>query len=123
MSNEHTLSQSGKRFGAAALGLLHDHVELFSIELQEQKERSSQLLLLIGFALISGLLLIVGLSTWVVIAFWDTHRYWAIGGVCLLYFVIFAASLLRLRNTLKSEHTPFESSLAELKRAREQLLP
>ena len=33
-----------QRLGAAALGLLHGHVELFGIELQEQKERSLQAL-------------------------------------------------------------------------------
>ena len=123
MSEEHTLSKTGKRFGAAALGLLQDHLELFGIELKEQKERSSELLLLVGFALISGLMLIIGLSALIVVAFWDSHRYWAMGGVCFFYFIVFAFSLLKLRSNLKSEHLPFEASLEELKRAREQLLP
>ena len=34
--------------GAAALGLLHSHIELFGIELQEQKGRTLSLLLFAG---------------------------------------------------------------------------
>ena len=51
-----------QRLGAAALGLLHGHVEVFGIELQEQKERRLQALVLAGAALIAGLLLLLGLT-------------------------------------------------------------
>ena len=37
-----------RRFGAAFLGLLHGHVELFGIELQEQKANTLRLLLFAG---------------------------------------------------------------------------
>ena len=39
---------SSRRLGAAFLGLLHSHVELFGIELQEQKARTVSLLLFAG---------------------------------------------------------------------------
>lgn len=39
-----------RRFGAAFLGLLHGHVELFGIELQEQKANTLRLLLFAGLA-------------------------------------------------------------------------
>jgi uncharacterized membrane protein YqjE len=54
--------------------LLHSHVELFGIELQEQKARTVSLLLFAGLALVFALLLLVGLSTLVLILFWDTYR-------------------------------------------------
>ena len=46
-----------QRLGAAALGLLHGHVELFGIELQEQKARTVSLLLFAGLALVFALLI------------------------------------------------------------------
>lgn len=63
-----------RRFGAAFLGLLHGHVELFGIELQEQKANTLRLLLFAGLALVFALLLLVGLSLLVLIVFWDTNR-------------------------------------------------
>ena len=51
MSNGETgssTSSTSKRLGAAVLGLLHSHVELFGIELQEQKARTVSLLLFAG---------------------------------------------------------------------------
>ena len=46
---------TGKRLGAAVLGLLHSHIELFGIELQEQKGRTLRLLLFAGLALVFAL--------------------------------------------------------------------
>ena len=46
---------SPRRLGAAFLGLLHSHVELLGIELQEQKARTVSLLLFAGLALVFGL--------------------------------------------------------------------
>ena len=76
-------SSSPRRLGAAFLGLLHSHVELFGIELQEQKARTVSLLLFAGLALVFALLLLVGLSTLVLILFWDTYRLAAIIGLCV----------------------------------------
>ena len=78
-------SASSRRLGAAFLGLLHSHVELFGIELQEQKARTVSLLLFAGLALVFGLLLLVGLSGLVLIVFWDTYRLPAIIGLCVFY--------------------------------------
>ncbi|SPY55559.1 membrane protein [Pseudomonas aeruginosa] len=74
-----------RRFGAAFLGLLHGHVELFGIELQEQKANTLRLLLFAGLALVFALLLLVGLSLLVLIVFWDTNRLAAALGLCLFY--------------------------------------
>ena len=53
-----TTGSSSRRLGAAILGLLHGHVELFGIELQEQKARTLSLLLFAGLALVFALLLL-----------------------------------------------------------------
>ncbi|AYC33473.1 hypothetical protein D3880_14385 [Pseudomonas cavernae] len=114
---------SPRRLGAALLGLLHGHVELFGIELQEQKSRTLSLLLFAGFALIFGLLLLVGLSTLLLILFWDSYRLAAIIGLCLLYVVATAYCAVRLRAAVADESSPFSATLEELARDRERLLP
>ncbi|WP_178106666.1 phage holin family protein [Pseudomonas mangiferae] len=114
---------SPRRLGAAALGLLHSHLELLGIELQEQKQRSLHLLLFAGLALLFALLLLLGVSTLIMIIVWDTYRLQGIVGLCIVYCLAAVLCGLRLRAQLRDESTPFSATLEELKRDREQLLP
>jgi uncharacterized membrane protein YqjE len=126
MSDTHTdnpSTASPSRLGAAALGLLHNHVELLGIELQEQKERSLQTLALAAFALLCAWLLLIGLSALLLIALWDDYRLQSIIGLCLLYSLLLLLSLWRLRKRLNDSGNPFSATLNELARDREQLLP
>lgn len=112
-----------QRLGAAALGLLHGHVELFGIELQEQKERSLQALVLAGAALIAGLLLLLGLSALLLIVAGEAYRLHAILTLCLVYCLALLVCVWRLRRLLCNPLPPFSATLTELARDRERLLP
>lgn len=116
-------SPSLRRLGAAFLGLLHGHVELLGIELQEQKARTVQLLLLAGLALVFALLLLIGLSTLILLLFWDSYRLQAATGLCLFYIAGGALCAWRLYQLLSDESSPFSATLDELARDRERLLP
>lgn len=116
-------SPSMRRLGAAFLGLLHGHVELFGIELQEQKSRTLQILLLAGLALVFALLLLIGLSVLVLLLFWDSHRLSAAIGLCLFYVAGSAFCAWRLYLLTSDEGSPFSATLDELARDRERLLP
>ncbi|MCV4388109.1 phage holin family protein [Pseudomonas aeruginosa] len=110
-------------FGAAFLGLLHGHVELFGIELQEQKANTLRLLLFAGLALVFALLLLVGLSLLVLIVFWDTNRLAAALGLCLFYVIGSLFCGWRLYQSINDESSPFSATLEELANDRERLLP
>ncbi|EPV2316042.1 phage holin family protein [Pseudomonas aeruginosa] len=112
-----------RRFGAAFLGLLHGHVELFGIELQEQKANTLRLLLFAGLALVFALLLLVGLSLLVLIVFWDTNRLAAALGLCLFYVIGSLFCGWRLYQSINDESSPFSATLEELANNRERLLP
>ncbi|AOE64733.1 phage holin family protein [Pseudomonas corrugata] len=122
-SSESGTASSARRLGAAFLGLLHSHVELFGMELQEQKARTVSLLLFAGLALVFALLLLVGLSTLVLILVWDTYRLAGIIGLCLFYLLAALFCGLRLRAAIYDESTPFHATLEELNNDRERLLP
>ncbi|HEK1241683.1 phage holin family protein [Pseudomonas aeruginosa] len=111
-----------RRFGAAFLGLLHGHVELFGIELQEQKANTLRLLLFAGLALVFALLLLVGLSLLVLIVFWDTNRLAAALGLCLFYVIGSLFCGWRLYQSINDESSPFSATLEELANDRERLL-
>jgi uncharacterized membrane protein YqjE len=114
---------TARRLGAAFLGLLHSHVELFGIELQEQKARTVSLLLFAGLALVFALLLLVGLSALVLILVWDTYRLAGIIGLCLFYLLAALFCGLRLKAAIYDESSPFHATLEELANDRERLLP
>lgn len=112
-----------RSMGAAALGLLHGHLELLGIELQEQKAASLRQLLYAGAALVFGLLMLFALSVLVLLLFWDSYRLQAIVALCLFHGLGCLLALWRLRAALRRQTSPFSASLEELARAREQLLP
>jgi len=118
---DHT--SSPRRLGAAFLGLLHSHVELFGIELQEQKARTVSLLLFAGLALVFALLLLIGLSALLLIVLWDTYRLPGIIGLCVFYTLAALFCAMRLRSAIFDESSPFHSTLEELANDRERLMP
>lgn len=118
-----TQAGSSKRLGAAVLGLLHGHVELFGIELQEQKARTLSLLLFAGLALVFALLLLVALSALVLVLLWDSYRLAGVIGLCVFYGVAALFCALRLKAAVFDESSPFSSTLEELAKDRERLLP
>ena len=124
MSNEESSSRSSpRRLGAAFLGLLHSHVELLGIELQEQKARTVSLLLFAGLALVFGLLLLIGLSALILIVLWDSYRLPGIVGLCVFYALAAVFCGLRLKSAVFDESSPFNATLEELAKDRERLLP
>ncbi|RON01018.1 hypothetical protein BK659_26465 [Pseudomonas brassicacearum] len=122
-SSETGPGASSRRLGAAFLGLLHSHVELFGIELQEQKARTVSLLLFAGLALVFTLLLLIGLSTLVLILLWDTYRLAGIIGLCVFYTLAALFCGMRLKAAIFDESSPFNATLEELANDRERLLP
>jgi uncharacterized membrane protein YqjE len=124
-STPHTTPEpaSLNNLGAAGLGLLHSHIELFGLELQAHKANSLQALALTAGALLAGWLLLIGLSTLLLIALWDDYRLPVMSGLCLFYSLLLITSLYRLRAVLRRGNNPFSASLNELARDREQLLP
>ncbi len=102
-----------RALGATLLALIRSRTELIAIELQEERERRKEMLVL---ALLAALFLALGLllvAFLIVALFWDTHRLLAIGGVTLLYLGIGGWALLQLRNKLRASSPPFSATLRE----------
>jgi uncharacterized membrane protein YqjE len=107
------LPRSLRALGANLMELVWARAELIGVEWQEEKERASQKLILIGVAalfLASGLLFAGAL---VIVLFWDTHRELAAGGVTLLYLGIGAWAVLRLREMSRTSPPPFAATRGE----------
>jgi uncharacterized membrane protein YqjE len=112
-----------KRLGGAFVGLLQNHLELISIEIQEEKSRTFRLFIISGLCLIFGLLVLLGLSTALIIAFWDSYRMATTLGLCAFYGVAMLICFGKARQLAHEAESPFQATVEELARSREQLRP
>ncbi len=104
-----------RNIGPALFGLLRTRLELFGIELSEEKERAARLAMLAAFGLLFAGLALLMLNVLVLAHFWHTHRYEAILGLILLYGGGVVVCLRRLQADLAARPPMFEATMAELK--------
>ena len=110
-----------KRVGEFALALLHNRLQLFAVELQEEKYRVLQAVLW----LCSGVILIfLGLAMGVGTLALLVYCQWGVLGLAVLTILLLAIGAVVLAvmwNRLKSSGTPFSGTLQELKKDSEWL--
>jgi len=112
---------SVKRVGETALALLHNRLQLFSVELQEEKYRVLQGLLWLSTGVI---LIFLGLAMGVATVAVLVHGQWGVvglAGLTALLVIIGAIVLAVMWNRLKSSGTPFSGTLQELRKDSEWL--
>jgi uncharacterized membrane protein YqjE len=100
---------------------LHTRLELFVTELEEEKERLKQtlvLLLLLFFGLSFGFIL---LNIFIVAIFWQQGWIAAIGCLAAVYLGIGIVAALKLRAALLQRPGLFPATLAELGKDRDHL--
>ncbi|MEO6006284.1 MAG: phage holin family protein [Opitutus sp.] len=92
-----------------------DRLELFSLELHEEKFRVIQLFIWISAAIFSAILAITFVSLTVVYLFWDSARLAVLGGFAVLYTGGCLGILLYCRKFIARQPRPFQSTIAELR--------
>lgn len=113
--------KSLKRIGGVLVSVLRNRVELFAIELQEEKHRQLELLFLTGSALVLGLLGLGLISGAIVFLFPESARLLAAGGLGVLYLCVMAWLLYRVKKRLPNQ--PFSETINQLKKDVECLTP
>jgi len=112
-----------RRGGDSILGLVQTRLELFSIELQEEKLRAIKLLIWLGVALaigVAGILVVIGaLALW----FWNLAGYWGLVGLAALTLGAATGIFLWLRDQICHGPRPFDATLSEFRKDREWLHP
>ena len=106
--------QSLKAALAAVSSALHTRLELFVTELEGERERLKQALLLtllLFFCLSFGFIL---LNIFVVALFWERGWIFAIGVLAALYLIVGIAAAVMLRKKILTRPGLFPATLAEL---------
>jgi uncharacterized membrane protein YqjE len=107
------LSDATARLGGTIVALLRSRLELASVEFEEERERATELLVLVLSGVLLALFALLFASIFVIACFWDTNRLVAIAGVTLFYVVLAAIVILRLQRRRRDKTTPFAATLAE----------
>lgn len=100
-----------------------DRIELFSLELHEEKFRIIQLFIWISAAVFSAILAITFVSLTIVYLFWDSARLAVLTGFAVVYTGVFLAVLRYCRKFVARQPRPFESTLSELRQDRTCIRP
>jgi uncharacterized membrane protein YqjE len=109
------------RLGGTLFEFARTRLELATVELAEERERTFERLLLLVAAAVGFAFALLAASAFVVVWFWDTHRLLALAGVTVFYVVVGSIALVRLRALQRTAPKPFASTLAELERDRQWL--
>ena len=110
------LFSSVRRMADTCLSSVHNRVELFGLELQEEKLRLMRLLLWTGAALFASFLAITVATIGLIFVFESPQRPFIAIGFGLLYAVIALATWIKLRNQIKDAPPPLADTMAELKK-------
>jgi uncharacterized membrane protein YqjE len=111
------------RLVASLLGLVQSHLGIFSIELEEARDRLVKLLVLIIVGSGAILLFLLTLALGLIFLVEPAYRLHAVLAL-LVFFVVIAAACLGIAwNSMKNGPAAFEMTIDELRRDKERLLP
>ena len=109
------------RIGDALQGLIRNRIELFAVELQEEKLRFLRLVVLLAIAMIvGGAGLLVGILT-LAIWLWNTTGYTGLILLSLATLILSGGILFVIYRQIRSEPPPFAELVAEFKKDTECL--
>jgi uncharacterized membrane protein YqjE len=115
------LFESLKTLAGSLIGIIHTRLELLSTEIAEERAHLTALLVLglvALFCLGVGVVLLVIL---IVVAFWESHRLAALGGLSGFFLLASAGLAWVAMHRARSKPRLFEASLAELSKDRQHL--
>lgn len=105
-------------FADGLIGSVHDRVELFSVELQEEKHRLIQTFLWASAFVLLALLTLVFASVALIVMYWETARVAVATGITCAYLAAAIGVGLGFKRFLKRQPKPFEATRQELKEDR-----
>lgn len=117
------LFESLKALSASLVSVAHTRLELLSTDIAEEREHVISLMvtgLLALFCLGVGIVL---LAILIAVAFWESHRLMALGGLAGFFLAAAAGAAWLAMHKARTKPKLFAASLAELSKDRQHLTP
>ena len=115
------LSSSIQRLLDSGLAAVKNRIELFAVELREERARFLELVFWAAMALFSGMMAIIVLTAMFIFLSPPEGRPFVAGGFLILYLAGAVVAALSLRRRLKTGEMPFNDTIAELTKDRKCL--
>lgn len=115
------LFDSLRTLSVSLVGIVHTRLQLLSVDMAEEREHFTSMLVVGLLALFCFGVGIVLLSILIVAAFWESHRLLALGGLAGLFLVTGAGVGWFALHKVRTKPRLFEASLTELVKDRQQL--
>jgi uncharacterized membrane protein YqjE len=115
------LFDSLKTLSGSVVGIVHTRLELLSTDIAEERAHLTTLLVLGMVSLFCLGVGVVLLAILIVVAFWESHRLAALGGLTALFLIAGAGLAWLAMHKARTRPRLFEASLAELSKDRQQL--
>ena len=103
-----------RALGDGLLATAQYRLELFSVELQEEKFRLIQIFIWISAAVFTGMMAIAFASLTLVYLFWESARLAVLGGLTVFYAGALVAVVIAFRRFLARQPSPFSATRQEL---------
>lgn len=115
------LFESLKTLSVSLISIAHTRLQLLSMDIAEEREHLTSLLVLMLVALFCVGVGVILLAILVVAAFWETHRLAALVGLAGFFLAAGAGVGGVALHKIRTRPRLFEASLAELAKDRQQL--
>ncbi|HWW01305.1 MAG TPA: phage holin family protein [Candidatus Acidoferrum sp.] len=115
------LFKSLRRLATTLVAVFQNRVELFAVEMQEERHRLVEVLVLAGGALVLATLAVLVFSAVLICLFAEPYRIYAALGIGVLYVLGAVGLAVRLKERLRTE--PFTETLNQIKKDCECLTP
>jgi uncharacterized membrane protein YqjE len=103
------------------VGIVHTRLELLSNDVAEEREQLTTFLVLVMIALGCLGVGVVLLAMLIVVAFWESNRLLALGGLIGFFLIAGVGSGWYAMHRVRTKPRLFDASLAELSKDRQQL--
>jgi uncharacterized membrane protein YqjE len=108
-----------RSLGDGLLASVRDRIELFTVELQEEKFRLIQTFVWISAVVFTGMMAITFASLTLVYLFWESARLAVLGGLTGCYAGALVVIIIAFRRYLARQPSPFAATLHEIREDRE----
>ncbi|MFA6289211.1 MAG: phage holin family protein [Opitutaceae bacterium] len=103
-----------RSLGDNLLATVEDRLELFSIDLQEEKFRLIQTFIWISVGVFTGMMAVMFASLTLVYLFWESARLAVLGGLTTFYAVALVILIVAFRRFIARQPRPFAATLQEI---------
>ena len=114
---------SVRKLGRTAVAVMQNRLELFSVELEEQKLHVVKVLILAGAAIFLGNTALLAVSATIVVIAGERARVAVLVALSLVYIGAAVWACLALRKAVRSAPPPFQETISEFKKDSDWLNP